>query len=422
MDVLVRLPVITEAGDEAERLPYDKRIPFPDRRSAKAAGRHVRGEVERIAFTERRLASLHKPSKGARYDYDTKEPGLCVRLTPSGATYVFYRWHRGQPGRITIGKVDELDLSDARAIAAGYRGDLARGVDVFARERSAKNTPKPTTLAAAYELLVHRPDMRLSTRRDYVSLWRLVPARIKARPLAEIGAAELVKLHSEVGTKHPRTANKLVALLSVLFTRNGRRHDNPASDITRFREAPRQRVLSVDELQRLRAALGAEHEPWRSFFMLAMLTGARRGALARMQWADIDLAAATWRIPAEWSKNRRVLTVALATEAVALLRSLYAARGASPWVFPSRSSAGHLTEPQKAWRRVIRRADIHGAVIHDLRRTIGTAVAADGAGAAVISAVLGHLSMQSARSYLHLSAEMARGAVERAARRSSGAA
>lgn len=137
---------------------------------------------------------------------------------------------------------------------------------------------------------------------------------------------------------------------------------------------------------------------------------------------DIDMDTATWRIPAEWPKNRRVITIALATEAVAVLRALHTDRGASPWVFPSRSAAGHLTEPQKAWHRVIKRASIDGAVIHELRRTIGTAVAADGAGAAVISAVLGHLSMQSAKSYLHLSAEMARGAVERAARRTSGAA
>jgi integrase len=91
-------------------------------------------------------------------------------------------------------------------------------------------------------------------------------------------------------------------------------------------------------------------------------------------------------------------------------------------VFPSGSRAGHLTEPKKAWARVLKRAGIDGAWIHDLRRTIGTAVAADGGGPAIIQAVLGHMSAQSARSYLHLSAEMAREAVEKAARRSSGAA
>jgi integrase len=373
---------------------------------------------DRVAFTEQRLGKLAKPAKGAVYVYDTEEPGLCVRLTPSASAFVFYRWHNGQPGRITIAKVGDIPLREARAIAAGYRGDLARGADVFAGARRARNAPRPATLANAYAGLISRPDMRPSTLRDYASLWRLVPSRMRARALADIQSPELAELHGEVGSRHPRTANKLAALLSVLFTRNGRRHDNPVADITRFREAPRQRVLSVAELQRLRAALEEEHEPWRSFFLLAMLTGARRGALARMQWADIDLEAAVWRIPAVWSKNRRVLTVALATEAVAVLRVMQLNRGAAAWVFPSRSKAGHLTEPTKAWRRIAKCAGIEGAVIHDLRRTMGTAVAADGAGAAMISAVLGHLSTQSAKSYLHLSAEMARGAMEKAAARS----
>ena len=389
-----------------------------------------------MVFTEQRLAKLGPPARGARYVYDTKEPGLCVRVTPGkrrsgnvaaseivpGRTFVFYRWHNGRPGRITIAKVGELALPKARAIAASLRGDLARGIDVFARERTAKTAQKPTTLAEAYDLLVSRPDMRPSTRRDYSSLWRLVPPRIKAQPLAEIGATDLAGLHGKIGTKHARTANKLMALLSVLFRRNGRRHDNPVIGIERYREEPRQRVLTVDELQRLRAAAQVEGEPWQSFFLLAMLTGARRGALARMQWVDLDLGAATWRIPAVWSKNRKTVTVALAGEAVAIIRRLHAERGAAPWVFPSGSQAGHLTEPRKAWRRVTRRAGIEGAVIHDLRRTVGTLVAADGAGAAVISAVLGHLSMQSAKSYLHLSAEMARAAVERAAQKIAGAA
>lgn len=381
----------------------------------------ARGEPEKIAFTERRLAQMERPASGARYAYDSEEPGLCVRLTPSGAAFVFYRWHHGRPGRITIAKVGEIPLRQARAIAAGYRGDLARGIDVFEVARHSKVQGKPPTLASAYEAHLARPDMRRSTSRDYASLWKTwIPARLKNRPLAEITQPELRKLHVEVGAKHPRTANKVLAMLSVLFAQHGRRHDNPAAGIPRYREEPRQRVLSIAELRRLREAIEVEHEPWRGFFMLAMLSGARRGALQRMRWDDVDLDAATWRIPAEWSKNRRVLTVALASEAVAILRGLYGVRGGSPWVFPSSSKAGHLTEPKKAWARIAKRAGIGGAVIHDLRRTLGTAVAADGGSPAIIQAVLGHISAQSARSYLHLSAEMARGAIEKAARRSSG--
>jgi integrase len=360
-----------------------------------------------------------RPVKGTNYVYDADEPGLCVRLTPNVATYVFYRWHNGAPGRITLAKVGKITLREARQISAGYRGDLARGIDVFAAVRANRAAPRPVTLTDAYALLVARPGMRPSTLRDYASLWKRVPARMKGRALGEIAPHDVVKLHNEIGAKHPRTANKIIALLSVLFTRNGRRHDNPATDVQRFAEEARQRILTLDELQGIRAALEGEQEPWRSFFLLAMLTGARRGALARMQWADLDLEGAVWRIPAVWSKNRRVLTTALATEAVTILRELRRVKGASDWVFPSKSDGSrHLTEPRKAWGRICKRATISDAHIHDLRRTLGTAVAADGNGAAIVSAVLGHVSQQSSKAYLHLSAEMARGAVEKAAARS----
>jgi integrase len=123
-----------------------------------------------------------------------------------------------------------------------------------------------------------------------------------------------------------------------------------------------------------------------------------------------------------WSKNRKVIAISLPTEAINILRRMQLERGIAPWVFPSRSREGHLAWPRRAWQRICARAGIVGAVPHDLRRTIGTLVAADGANAAAISAVLGHLSPQSAKSYIHLSAEVGREYLERAARKTSRAA
>ena len=120
-------------------------------------------------------------ASGVRYFYDTEEPGLCVGVAATTKSYVFYRWHAGKPGRITIGKVGSVTLRDARRIAAGYRGDLARGIDVFKRDREQKRAKRPMTLAEAYVGLIDRPTMRTSTRRDYVSLWKHVPARLRTR-------------------------------------------------------------------------------------------------------------------------------------------------------------------------------------------------------------------------------------------------
>jgi integrase len=394
-----------------------------DAASAHKPARSRRRRSEHIAFTERALAALERPTSGSRYVYDTVEAGLGVRLTPTRSRYVFYRWHHGKPDRLTLPEVGSVSLRDVRRIVAGLRGDLARGIDVFARARQEKHPTDVATLQDAFEAHLKRADLRNNTRRDYASAWRNVPARLAAKSVNDVMAADLERLHASIGDEgHRRLANKLIVLIATLLRRNGRRGDNPAAGIARFREEPRQRVLSLDELHRLREAFGVEEEPWRSYFLLLMLTGARRSALAQMRWEDVDLDLGTWRIPATKSKNRKTLAVALPSEAVELLRRRRNERGASDWVFPAASQSGHLMSPKQAWRRICRRAGIEGAMVHDLRRTLGTMVAADGAGAAIVSAVLGHASQQSARSYVHLSAAVGRDYVERAARRTSRAA
>jgi integrase len=391
-------------------------------------GRRPRRPVLRFAFTEKLVAALERPTEGSRYVYDTVEAGLCIRLTPGVSRYVFYCWHHGKPERLTLDKVGSVQLREMRRIVTGLRGDLARGADVFAGARLAKKPAKPLTLNYAFEAHIARPDLRPGTKRDYESAWQRVPPRLKSKPIADINNDDLKRLHNEIGAEHPRLANKLTGLISCLLHNNGRQGDNPATGVRRFRESPRERVLTLAELRRLRDAVEDEHEPWRSYFALAILTGSRRGSLARMRWVDIDLDEAVWRLPAEWSKNRKVLTAALPSEAVAILRARHEheCRGAdapaAQWVFPARSQAGHLTGPKRAWKRVCERARIHGARIHDLRRTLATALAADGANPALIATALGHVSQASARHYVHLSAEMARSAVEKAARRISRAA
>lgn len=52
----------------------------------------------------------------------------------------------------------------------------------------------------------------------------------------------------------------------------------------------------------------------------------------------------------------------------------------SPWVLPSEQSAsGHLEEPKRAWKSLLKRADIDNLRLHDLRRTMGSYQAITGA-------------------------------------------
>ncbi len=155
--------------------------------------------------------------------------------------------------------------------------------------------------------------------------------------------------------------------------------DNPATGIRAFHEDKRDRFLGPDELSRALAALDQEPDwRWRAYFRLALLLGPRRQELLRVQWPDLDFSARAWRLPT--TKAGRPHLLQLPTPAVEILESL-PSRAQSEWVFPSPTSrSGHLKEPQKARQRIRARANTKDVRIHDLRRTLGSWLAASGYG------------------------------------------
>jgi len=135
-----------------------------------------------------------------------------------------------------------------------------------------------------------------------------------------------------------------------------------------------------------------------------------------MRWSDLDIERKRWVVPATWSKHGDEMIIPLTTEAANLLSEMKQRRGSTPWVFPStKAESGHIEEPKTAWRRLLQAAKIDGLRLHDLRRTFGSRLAESGASGAVIAAAMGHKSLQSARSYLHLQVDAVREAAERAA-------
>ena len=382
--------------------------------------RRTRAPSKNVALTEQRVADL-KATGSTIYVNDARMPGLSVRITKAGVkSYVFTKKVNGKFLRVTLGKVGGMTLNAARTATSAHHGDIAKGVDVAAARRGAKAAAKlkATTLADAYERFLTLKERRASTVKDYKMLWRLhLSDRLKRKPLADITSSDVEKLKTEVGRKTPRTANKVVVLLSAIMSKCGRWADNPARGIERFEERVRTRRLSADELARLWKALdAAEGSLWADFFMVLIVTGARREALCSMRWQDLDLAAGVWVVPAIWSKNRHEMAVPLTSIAVKVLQRRQESRTRSPWVWPSAlAKVGHVVNPEKPWRRFLKAAEIkENASLHDVRRTLGSSLAKSGATAAIISKALGHVSPQSARAYVHLDVEPARAAIEKA--------
>ena len=90
----------------------------------------------------------------------------------------------------------------------------------------------------------------------------------------------------------------------------------------------------------LRALAGYDGAPeTRAALELLALTFVRPGELRAAEWAEFNLDAGVWAIPAEKMKMRRPHRVPLAARAVAILRELHAITGGGKFLFPSVRSA-----------------------------------------------------------------------------------
>jgi integrase len=372
-----------------------------------------RKTAERIKLTTTRVDAL-KPRATIYYVYDTEQPGLTVRVMPTAVkTYVYYRKTAGRPERVSLGKVGALGLDAARKAAAQLEGHRAAGRNP-AQERRAARVKGQTlaTLFTSWKRAAVTKGLRSADADE--RLWKLhLEKRLGARVAAELTTTDVENAIHKIGTKHPRTANKAHSLVRRIYNHAAKKGvvtDNPAKGVTRFAEVVRDRVLSKDEIAAFLAAVDLEQEPWRSYFKILLLTGARRGAVAAMRWGDLDLDAAVWTVPAWASKNKKATAIALVPAAVDVLTGID--KLDDTWVFPAVSESGHIETPTKAWRRISERAALEGVRIHDIRRTLGTALAVAGASSHLIAKALGHKSLASAAAYVHLDVEAARAALE----------
>ena len=136
------------------------------------------------------------------------------------------------------------------------------------------------------------------------------------------------------------TVNRYMATLSHLFSfavKERRLIDrNPAGDIRRKKEARgRTRFLSDEErTELLDACASSEWPALYALVLLAITTGARRGELLSLRWADMDLKAG--RATLHDTKNGEQRTLPLAGKALEALRQLKLQNlTGSEYLFPS---------------------------------------------------------------------------------------
>ena len=136
----------------------------------------------------------------------------------------------------------------------------------------------------------------------------------------------------------------------------------------------RQRVLNDQELKAIWQASEQAGYPVAQIVNLLILTGQRLNDIARLSRSELHLDEKLIAIPAARMKSDRAHEVPLAPMALAILQATPKFKG--PFIF----SANGGRKPYAAWSKAKERLDklsgVSGWVLHDLRRTFRTRIAA----------------------------------------------
>jgi hypothetical protein len=196
--------------------------------------------------------------------YDTELTGFGLKAYPSGALSWVLEYRPGAGGRGTpsrrmvLGTPKSLTPDEARRQASILLAKIKLGADPSAERVEARRASTVSELMAAFlndHIRVKRKPRTAILIDGYIR--NHVEPAIGSRKAPSLTRGTIDQLHRSIGRKHPATANRVVALVGAAYEyglRSGLLPTgtlNPARQIEKFREEPRERYLTERELLRL---------------------------------------------------------------------------------------------------------------------------------------------------------------------------
>lgn len=236
-------------------------------------------------------------------------------------------------------------------------------------------------------------------------------------PLDKIGAEQFSQLKADLARLAPGSVNLALNTLSVVLKLAHEWKEiqapPPCAGYLQ-RNSKESQPYSPEECKRLLGAAKTPHE--RAFLLLGLDAGLRVGEMSALRREDIDLEAKRMEIrnnlsedkpatPKSESSKRTIYLTARLAEALTVQMKTHAAPRVLYHPDFAKQNTGDL---QRLLGRVERRAGLPTGTTgspHRLRHTFASLLAAAGATAKEIAALLGHASLRQAETYIHLYAQ-----------------
>jgi integrase len=257
----------------------------------------------------------------------------------------------GKRKTLAFGNYPSISLADARQRRDEARKLLANGVDPGAVKKALKEA-RVAENENSFETIAREWHSKFSGTwsacHAETTIGRLeldVFPVMGARTIAKIKAPELLAMLRRIESRGAlETAHRVRTICGQIFryaVATGRAERDPAADLKgALPPYKKSHLAAITDPKEVAPLLRAIDDYKGSFVVkcalqLAPLVFVRPGELRQAEWAEIDLEAAEWNIPAERMKMKVAHLVPLSERAVEILRELHALTGNSRYVFPS---------------------------------------------------------------------------------------
>lgn len=265
--------------------------------------------------------------------------GLYLRVRKSGTkSWLFIGMLNGKRREIGLGSVLDVSLADARKKAADLRTAQLAGIDpVEARKQVHAVAQRIPTFGEMATDLIDGIEGGFSNekhRKQWRSTITTYAAQIIDKPVDQV------------------TATDIVALLQPIWLDKGEGGHHEALPFAQVADF-------MVKLRKRPAATARALE-------FAILTAARTGEVIGLRWEEVDLDQATWTVPAERMKAKRVHTVPLSDAALTILRGLRPTEPEPRDLVFEAPKGGALSN--MAMLALLKRMEVH-VTVHDFRST-----------------------------------------------------
>jgi integrase len=299
-----------------------------------------------------------KPAERPVRLYD--ERGLYLEITTSGGRWWRFKYrYAGKEKLLSMGTYPDTGLKAARDRRDRARTLLEEGVDPGEARRAEKASRSEAVVngfeavAREWHATIHLGQVSVGhAARTLIRLEQDVFPWLGGLPVGEIKAPQLLQAMRRIEARGAiETAHRALQACGQVFRyaiASGRAERDPTPDLRgALKPVLVQHMAAITDPKRvgdlLRAIESYKGMPiTRAALQLAPLVFVRPGELRKAEWAEFDIDAAQWRIPAARMKRTKqekmsgtAHAVPLSRQAVAILRELHPLTRHGRYLFPS---------------------------------------------------------------------------------------